>query len=173
VQESIFNRKEQIVALDQNDVRVKRLAGIMNRHRRQEHALIEILHVVQDLFGYIPLEVMNFIAKEMKMTPSKIYGVVTFYHFFMLKPKGEHNCFICTGTACHVKGAQALVDKIKSDMLLSPGDTTEDGKLGVQAARCLGCCGLAPAVVIDNEIKAKVTPEALVKELKEIIGADQ
>lgn len=141
------------------DARYKRLLGAMNKHGRRRDALIEILHVAEDAFGYIPLDVMRYIAQEMKIPPSRIYGVVTFYHFFTLKPKGEHNCLVCTGTACHVKGAQGVLHQIQKAFGVLPGETTPDGKFGLQTARCLGCCGLAPVMVVDDQILANVNAD--------------
>jgi bidirectional [NiFe] hydrogenase diaphorase subunit len=145
------------------DSRLKRVIGAITKHHRRHDALIEVLHVVEDVYGYVPLEVMKTIAKEMRITPSKIYGVVTFYHFFSLKPKGEHNCLVCTGTACHVKGAAQLLHEIQSNLSVRPGQTTADGKLGLQTARCLGCCGLAPVIIVDNQIFPRVDPAQVVQ----------
>jgi bidirectional [NiFe] hydrogenase diaphorase subunit len=152
------------------DTRYKRIAAAMTKHQRRPDALIEVLHKVQDAFGYVPLDAMRFIAREMRIPPARIYGVVTFYHFFSLKPKGRHNCVICTGTACHVKGAQAIVQEIQRKLHLKPGQTTPDGKLGVQIARCIGCCGLAPAVVLDDQVLAKVDPAEIVGVLQARLG---
>ena len=152
------------------DSRYKRVGAVIAKHQRRPDALIEVLHKVQDAFGYIPLDAMRFVALEMRVPPSRVYGVATFYHFFSLKPKGEHNCVICTGTACHVRGAQALVGEIEHRLHLKPGQTTPDGKLGVQTARCIGCCGLAPAVVLDDQVLAKVDPKALVDTLRQHLG---
>ena len=95
------------------------------------------------------------------MPLSRAYGVATFYHFFTLKPAGEHTCVVCLGTACYIKGAQQLVDTLKHELGASPGETTPDGKVSVLSARCLGSCGLAPAVVYDSEVAGKVTAEQL------------
>ncbi len=152
------------------DTRYKRIGAAMTKHQRRPDALIEVLHKVQDAFGYVPAEAMQFIAREMRIPPARIYGVVTFYHFFSLKPKGKHNCVICTGTACHVRGAQAIVNEIEKGLHLKPGQTTPDGKLGVQIARCIGCCGLAPAVVLDDQVLAKVKPETIVELLRAHLG---
>lgn len=152
------------------DTRYKRISAAIVKHQRRPDALIEILHKVQDAFGYIPMEAMRFVAREMRVPPSRVYGVATFYHFFSLKPKGKHNCVICTGTACHVRGAQAIVQEIEKHLHLKPGQTTADGKLGVQIARCIGCCGLAPAVVLDDQVLAKVKPNEIVETLRTHIG---
>lgn len=152
------------------DTRYKRIAAVITKHQARPDALIEVLHKVQDAFGYIPMDAMKFIAKEMRVPASRVYGVATFYHFFSLKPKGKHNCVICTGTACHVRGAQGIVQEIEKELGLKPGQTTADGKLGVQIARCIGCCGLAPAVVLDDQVLAKVNPKQIVETLRNHIG---
>lgn len=157
--------------LKRSDARYKRIAAAITGHQRRPDALIEVLHKVQDAFGYIPMDAMRFVALEMKVPPSRVYGVATFYHFFSLKPKGKHNCVICTGTACHVRGAQGIVEHIRDELGLKPGETTPNGQLGIQAARCIGCCGLAPAVVLDDQVLAKVKPETLVTTLRQLIGA--
>jgi len=158
-------------ALKKSDSRYKRIAAAVSKHHRRPDALIEVLHKVQDAFGYIPMDAMWFVAHEMRVPPSRVYGVATFYHFFSLKPKGKHNCVICTGTACHVRGAQTLVIEIQRHLHLKPGQTTPDGQLGIQAARCIGCCGLAPAVVLDDQVLAKVDPETLIDTLRQHTGA--
>jgi len=152
------------------DVRYKRISAAITKHGRRPDALIEILHKVQDSFGYLPMDAMRFVAREMRVPPSRVYGVATFYHFFSLKPRGEHNCVICTGTACHVRGAQAIVQEIQQALDLRPGQTSPDGKLGIQVARCIGCCGLAPAVVLDDQVLAKVNPKDLVATLRTHLG---
>jgi bidirectional [NiFe] hydrogenase diaphorase subunit len=156
--------------IKRSDTRYKRIAAAITKHQRRPDALIEIVHKVQEAFGYLPMEAMRFVAHEMRVAPSRVYGVATFYHFFSLKPRGRHNCVICTGTACHVRGAQAIVDEIQREIGLKPGQTAADGSLGVQAARCIGCCGLAPAVVLDDQVLAKVNPVELVTTLKQHLG---
>jgi bidirectional [NiFe] hydrogenase diaphorase subunit len=138
----------------------------MKRHQFQQHALIEVLHAAQELFGYLEPGLLYFIARHLKLPPSRVFGVATFYHFFSLKPKGEHTCVICTGTACYVKGANALLDAVAKESRLKEGETTPDGKLSMLTARCLGACGIAPAVVLDGTVKGHVTPDILVNQVK-------
>jgi bidirectional [NiFe] hydrogenase diaphorase subunit len=101
------------------------------------------------------------VAGSLRVPLSRAYGVATFYHFFTLKPAGEHTCVVCMGTACYIKGAPQLLDAMESDMGIAPGETTADGKVSLLTARCLGSCGLAPAVVYDREVAGKVTPQAM------------
>ena len=152
-----------------SDARIKRVMAEINKHEKRPDALIEVLHIVEDIFGYVPLGVMVLVSHEMRIPPSRIYGVVSFYHFFSLKPKGEHNCLVCLGTACYVKGAERILERIEKDFKVKAGQTTPDGKFGLQIARCLGACGLAPAVVLDNEVHAKMTPEGILKEIHETL----
>ena len=165
------HKKLEFEELPRTDARIKRIVAEMNKHEKRPDALIEVLHIVEDIFGYVPLGVMVLISHEMKVPPSRVYGVVTFYHFFSLKPKGEHNCLVCLGTACYVKGAQRILDQIEKDFGITAGGTTPDGRLGLQMARCFGSCGLAPAVVLDNEVHAKVDPSGIVKEIREKLEA--
>ena len=156
--------------VNRTDPRIKRVIVAMNTYGRKPESLIQVLHAAQNLFGYLPLPVIRFIAKELKASPSRVFGVVTFYHFFSLKPNGEHNCLVCTGTACYVKGAQLLLDQIEKDFNLKPGQTTPDNKLSLQTARCIGSCGLAPAATLDEVILAKVTPGEITKVLRSKMG---
>lgn len=153
---ALLNRAQHIQPVSLSDQRIKRIQGMIRVNKNKSDALIEILHIAQDTFGYLPLEVIVYIAKELKIPPSRVYGVVTFYHFFSLKPKGEHQCLVCTGTACYVKGADKILEKLYGEFGLKPGEVTQDNKLGLQTARCIGSCGLAPAAVLDNEILPKV-----------------
>ncbi len=153
-----------------SDSRIKRLLAEITRHEKKADSLIEILHMTQGIFGYVPLGVMVLISRELKLPASRIYGVVTFYHFFSLKPKGEHNCLVCLGTACYVKGAQKILEQIEKAFNLQTGETTPDGKLGLQIARCFGSCGLAPAVILDNEVCAKATPAELIEKIQKVIA---
>jgi bidirectional [NiFe] hydrogenase diaphorase subunit len=153
------------------DPRLKLIAAKIKKENHKPDALIEILHTAQNAYGYLPKNVLAYITKALKLPPSRVYSTVTFYHFFSLKSKGEHTCLVCTGTACYVKGAQALLDTIEKDLALKPGQVTADNKLGVQVARCIGACGLAPAVVLDEEVQGKIKPEEIIAKIKAKIGA--
>lgn len=148
-----------IAELPKSDPRVKLIAAKLKKEDYQPDALIEILHTAQNAYGYLPLPVLSYIAKSLHLPPSRVYSTVTFYHFFSLKSKGEHTCLVCTGTACYVKGAKAILNEIEKQFGLKPGEVTADNKLGVQVARCIGACGLAPAIVLDEEVHGKVNAE--------------
>lgn len=150
------------IDLPKSDPRVKLLSARIKKEAYRQDALIEILHTVQNAFGYLPMNVLQYIARELKLPPARIYSTVTFYHFFSLKSKGKHTCLVCTGTACYVKGAQQLINKIQEKFGLKPGEVTADNELGLQVARCIGACGLAPAVVIDEEVQGKVSTEHII-----------
>lgn len=143
------------------DKRWRLVDATMRRMGQHSRGLIETLHTVQEAYGYLDAEALRYVALSLRVPLSRAYGVATFYHFFTLKPAGEHTCVICTGTACYIKGAPQLVDAVKKDLNVTPGETTSDGKVSVLTARCLGSCGLAPAVVYDNEVAGKVTPQAM------------
>lgn len=152
------------------DPRVKLIAAKMKKEHYQPDALIEILHTAQNAYGYLPKEVLAYITQSLHLPPSRVYSTVSFYHFFSLKSKGEHTCLVCTGTACYVKGAQTILNEIERRLGLKAGQVTADNKLGVQVARCIGACGLAPAVVLDDEVQAKVNAEEIVNKINAKIG---
>ncbi len=138
----------------------------MKRHQYRHDALIEVLHSAQELFGYLELDLLYFIARHLKLPPSRVYGVATFYRFFTLKPQGRHTCVVCTGTACYVKGADALLAAVKQAFDIAPGETTPDNEISLLTARCLGACGMAPAVVLDQTVTGHQTPEKLLLQMK-------
>lgn len=148
------------------DKRFKILEATMKKHQFQHAALIEVLHAAQELFGYLEPDLLYFVARGMKLPPSRVYGVATFYHFFSLEPRGEHTCVVCTGTACYVKGAGDLLRAVEKQAGVAAGETTADGKLSLLTARCLGACGIAPAVVLDSIVKGHETAEGLVNSVK-------
>lgn len=147
------------------DPRLKLIAAKIKKENYKADALIEILHTAQNAYGYLPINVLKYITKALHLPPSRVFSTVTFYHFFSLKSKGDHTCLVCTGTACYVKGAQLILNEIEKQFGLQPGHVSADNKLGVQVARCIGACGLAPAVVLDDEVQAKVEVEEIVNKI--------
>lgn len=141
------------------DKRFKMLDATMKRHQYQQDALIEILHKAQELFGFLENDLLLYIAHSLKLPPSRVYGVATFYHLFSLAPKGKHTCVVCTGTACYVKGAPEILANLEKSAHIHAGETTPDGQVSVLTARCLGACSLAPAVVFDGTVCGYQTPE--------------
>jgi len=152
------------------DKRFKILEVHMKKHQFKQDALIEVLHKAQELFGYLEDDVLLFVAHHLKLPPSRVYGVATFYHFFTLKPQGEHTCVVCLGTACYVKGADKVVAAVEQLTKIKPGETTPDNKVSLLTARCIGACGIAPAVTYDGQVAAKQTPEATVARVKSWMG---
>jgi bidirectional [NiFe] hydrogenase diaphorase subunit len=149
------------------DKRYKILDTAMKRQQFQPDALIEVLHKAQDLFGFLEPEVLLHVARSLRLPPSRVYGVATFYHLFSLKPQGEHTCVVCLGTACYVKGADRLLAAVERCAGIQAGQTTPDKKLSLLTARCIGACGIAPAVVYDRSTAGKQTPEQAVQHVKE------
>lgn len=145
----------------------------LQRFHYQEDALIEVLHTAQEAFGFLDDDLMIYVAQKLKLPLSWVYGVATFYHFFSLKPQGEHACVICRGTACYVKRAAEIEAKIQQTFGIAPGETTPDGKLSLVAARCLGSCGLAPVMVLDDEVLGRETPDSMVERLQDLLAKDK
>lgn len=130
-------------------------------------ALISVLHKAQEIFGYLPGEVQQFVAKKLEIPVSKVYGVVSFYSFFTMIPKGEHPISVCMGTACYVRGSEKVLDEFKRILDIDVGETTVDGKFSIDALRCVGACGLAPVVLIGDKVYGRVTPDQVKSILKE------
>lgn len=151
-----------------DDKRWKLVNSTMRRNGYARHALIETLHSVQGAFGYLDTPALRFVAGSLDLPLSKVYGVATFYHLFMLEPKGRHACVVCTGTACYIKGASGLLDAVQRRCDVASGGTTEDGRLSLLTARCVGACGLAPAVVVDGQVLGKQTAESLLGKVEEL-----
>ncbi|ADC62789.1 bidirectional hydrogenase complex protein HoxE [Allochromatium vinosum] len=154
--------------LPSDDKRWKLVNATMRRNGYAGHALIETLHSVQDAFGYLDETSLRFVAASLDLPVSKVFGVATFYHIFMLKPKGRHTCVVCTGTACYIKGAGGLIEGLQEHYGIDPGETTGDDRLSLLTARCVGACGLAPAVVVDGEVLGKQATDTLVATLEEL-----
>lgn len=129
--------------------------------------LITVLHKAQDIFGYLPVEVQEFIGEKMEIPISEIYGVITFYSFFTTVPKGEHPISICMGTACYVNGAEKILAEITRELGIKVGETTSDGKFSVDVLRCIGACGMAPIIQIGNKTYGRVDPNDVKQILKE------
>jgi len=152
-----------------DDKKIIELKVFMQESKTKDHPdsqLISILHKAQELYGYLSQEVMNEIAKEMDIPTAHIWGVATFYHYFNLKPKGEHSISVCLGTACYVKGAEEILDTIRGELKIDFGQTSEDNLFTLQEARCLGACGLAPVIMVDDKIYGSLTPKKVLEIIK-------
>jgi bidirectional [NiFe] hydrogenase diaphorase subunit len=142
------------------------LDATMKRYQYQQDALIEVLHKVQEQFGYLEEDLLLYIAHRLKLPPSRVYGVATFYHLFSLAPKGTHSCVVCTGTACYFQGAASLLATVEQCAKIRPGETTKDGQLSLSTGRCFGVCGIALVVVFDDIVYGYQTPESVTKQIK-------
>ena len=135
---------------------VKQITEIVERYKNEETPLMMVLEAIQSEYGYIPLEVQELVSSLMNIPVAEIYGVVTFYSFFSLTPKGKYVIGVCLGTACYVKGSQLVMDKFSELLKIKPGETTEDGLFTLDALRCIGACGIAPAISINGKVYPKV-----------------
>lgn len=148
------------MALTQEQITAKtaELESYIAEQKDVKGALIPVMQKAQELFGYLSFETMELISERLDVPVSEIYGVATFYALFSLTPKGDHVISVCTGTACYVKGAAAVLDEVKKQLGIESGETTPDGKFSIQDTRCLGCCGLAPVMVINNDVYGRLEP---------------
>lgn len=137
------------------------IANIIDLYREKEGSLIQILHLAQEVYGYLPLDVQRFIADSLNVPLSEVSGVVTFYSFFSTKPRGRHTIRVCLGTACYVRGGKKIVESLQDKLGVDVGGTTEDGKFTFEVARCIGACGLAPAMMIDDVVYKQVNVNRL------------
>lgn len=138
------------------DPRATALRRILDEYREVDGALIQVLHRAQGLYGYLSADVQREVAEALGLPQSTVHGVVTFYNFFRTEPRGEHVISVCIGTACHVKGAERVLDVLQEALGIGPGETTDDGRFTVQGVRCIGACGLAPAMMIGDEVFGKL-----------------
>jgi bidirectional [NiFe] hydrogenase diaphorase subunit len=149
-------------ALSVDEQRRKIIEATMRRHQFQPDALIEVLHKTQELFGFLPVEWLTTISQRLHVPLSRVYGVATFYHFFSLTPLGHHTCTVCLGTACYVKGGANILAALEQATHLKAGHTTADLEFSLRTARCLGACGIAPVVVVDDQVGGHQTVDQVV-----------
>ncbi len=149
---------------------VVKLKEICKSFNNEPGELINVLHKSQESFGYLPAEVQEIVARELGLSVAKVYGVVTFYSFFTMIPKGKYPISICTGTACYVRGAEKVLDEFKRVLKISVGETTPDGKFSMSCLRCVGACGLAPVVMVGDKVYGRVSPDGVKDILKEYEG---
>ena len=137
------------------------LMTVIEKHRGESGALMPVLHEAQHIYGYLPIEVQNKIATELDMPLEKVYGVVSFYSQFSINPKGKYKISVCLGTACYVKGAGVLYEKLQEKLGVESGGITDDGKYSLEACRCIGACGLAPVLTVNDEVYGRLTEKDL------------
>ena len=148
----------QIKISEANYLKIKDICASFNNNPGE---LINVLHKTQDHFGYLPEEVQQVVADCLGIPVGKVYGVVSFYSFFTMKPKGKYAISVCLGTACYVKGAQAVFDKLKELLGIDEGGCTPDGKFSLDSCRCVGACGLAPVMMINDDVYGRLTPDMI------------
>lgn len=137
------------------------ILNIIDLYKNKDGSLIQILHAAQKIYGYLPLELQRFIADALDIPVSKVSGVISFYSFFSVQPRGLHTIRVCLGTACYVRGGKKLVEHLLKTLNVELGGTTSDGKFTFEVARCIGACGLAPAIMIDDVVYKQMTPAKL------------
>ena len=155
-----------------NEAGVRKINEICDRYAQETTPLMMILSDIQNEYGYIPLEVQQIVSARTGISVAEIYGVVTFYSFFSLEPKGKYVIGCCLGTACYVKGAQQIIDKFSEILNIKPGQTTGDGLFTIDALRCIGACGIAPAVTINGKVYPKMTVDAVQGVVKEYLDKE-
>ena len=148
------------------DCKIDQIKTLCKKFNNDGGELVNVLHGAQEMFGYLPAEVQEVVAQELNVSVAHVYGVVTFYSFFSMLPKGQHPISICMGTACYVRGAEKVLDEFKRQLNVKVGETTPDGKFSLSCLRCVGACGLAPVVTIGEKVYGRVSPD----DVKKIIG---
>lgn len=139
----------------------QRLDEIISQRKGEQGALISVLHEAQEIFGYLPKEVQVRVAQGLNVPLSEVYGVITFYALFSLKPKGKYKISACKGTACYVRGADKVLEKLERELGIKAGDTTDDGKFSLEVVRCLGACGLGPVIMVNDDVHARLKPDRI------------
>ena len=163
--EKVHERKIQ--PEEREDERYQELQEIIREYKDEEGSLIPILHQAQKIFGYLPREVQIFVAKSLGIPFPEVYSVVSFYSLFSMKQRGKYTIEICMGTACYVKGSEEILNKLKSELEIEPGEVTDDGKFTIETTRCMGACSLAPVVKVDENVHKHVEPDQIPDIIKE------
>ena len=141
------------------ECQIKTIQNICKSFENRAGELINVLHKTQEAFGYLPAEVQQVIARELNVSEAKVYGVVSFYAFFTMKPKGLHKISVCTGTACYVRGVEKVIEELKDELNIEVGEVTPDGKFSLDCLRCVGACGLAPVMLIGDKVYGRIDPK--------------
>ncbi|MBN1516984.1 NAD(P)H-dependent oxidoreductase subunit E [Candidatus Sumerlaeota bacterium] len=152
------------------DPRWRSVEKTMRQHGYHANGLIETLHAVQEAYGCLDEEALRRIAAELRVALSHVYGVATFYNYFTMAPPGRHTCVVCMGTACYIKGAGEIMERISKEFNVAPEETSDDGNLSLLSARCIGCCGQAPALVVDGEIWGGLSADEVIERLRRVLN---
>lgn len=147
----------------------KFLNELLSIYKPEKDNLIQMLNEIQEHYGYVPMEAQKELSEFLSIPMAEVYGVVTFYSRFSLKPKGKYNVSVCLGTACFVKGSQKIMDRLQERLKIGPGETTEDGLFSIEETRCVGACGLAPVFTVNGEVYGKATVQKLDQVLDELM----
>lgn len=142
-------------------IKLSELDQVIEKYSSKKGNLIPVLHEIQEKVGYLPAEVQRYVSQKLGVAMSKIYGVISFYSFFTTEPRGEHTIGVCMGTACYVKGAEKILNRIKEELGIETGQTTADNKFTMTMTRCLGTCSLAPVIMIDDQVYGSLNVEKL------------
>lgn len=151
--------KEAVIPFKGTAQQEQQLLQVISEHKDEAGALIPVLHKAQDIYGYLPIEVQTIIAEGLGVSLAEVYGVVTFYTQFSLNPKGEYKVAVCLGTACYVKGSGDILEKIKEILKIDVDGCTPDGKFSLEATRCIGACGLAPVLTVNEDVYGRLVAD--------------
>lgn len=162
--------RESSQTLLKGDERLLLLQNAITQHERRKEALIEILHVGQELYGHLGNDLLLYISESLDLPPSHVYGVATFYNFFRLRKPGSHTVTFCLGTACFVKGVEQIISTVENRFNIKRGETSADGKLSLFITRCIGACAMAPNVITNGEVVGKATEEAVMRKIESLLG---
>ena len=160
-------QQTQVMTAAEKEVAFEKITNVIDLYKDKEGSLIQVLHLAQMIYGYLPLELQEFIAEKMDISLSEVSGVVSFYSFFSTIPRGEHTIRVCMGTACYVRGGKKVVEALQERLGTELGGTTEDGLFTLEIARCIGACGLAPAMMVDNTVYKQVNVNKIDRILQE------
>ncbi len=158
---------KEALSQEEKDRAFAQIANVIKQYKHKKDSLVQILHLAQEIYGHLPLELQQFIAREMNIPLSQVSGVVSFYSFFSTVPRGRHTIRVCLGTACYVRGGKKIVEHLQDKLQVELGGTTDDGKFTFEVARCIGACGLAPAMMIDDTVYKQVNVNKLDKILEQ------
>jgi len=156
-------KKKQYKPTDED---ISKVDEIISRHKNRDGVLIPVLNEIQTEIGFLPVEVQKMVARRLNMPEKEVYGVATFYSFFSMTPRGKTTIKVCLGTACFVRGGKKIAERIQKELGVGPGETSEDRKYSVQINRCLGACGLAPVMVVNEKVYQRVKPEEAIDIIK-------
>ena len=149
--------EKKVPAFNGTKEQEKQLMEVIAKHKESRGALIPVLHEAQEIYGYLPIEVQTMIAEGLGLSLAEVYGVVTFYAQFSLYPKGKYKIAVCLGTACYVKGSGEILERLKQRLGIDVGECTPDGKFSLEASRCIGACGLAPVLTVNEDVHGRLT----------------